>query len=323
MQTDQKEQAEVTRSEDAPVIIYGSVRAGTTMFRLMLGAHPDLAEIGENRYLVDCLQQPVGDDLRYDMEQLDMDRVFQMRGLSRQQGQDGADLVASVVEQLRAGRGGPAVLTFHADIAVVDRLFPNARYIHIYRDPRDVANSVTGFGWSGNVYYGADFWLASEQSWEDFKDRIDPGKRLELRYEDLVLDPHEKLRRVCDFLAIPFTEAMLGYNERSNYAKPDKALLTRWKTKLTERQIALVENRCGALMEKRGYSRHIDPPLHLGSLGRKYLALDNKLRKMAATISFYGVQDYTAEKLYRLPMFKNRHADLTRRMHEKVNQSLK
>jgi hypothetical protein len=313
----------VTQKNEGPIIIYGSVRAGTTMFRLMVGAHPELVEIGENRYLIDCLEKGVTDGIRYDVGRLEQDRVFNLRSLTREAGLNGPELVTSIMGQLRNGREGPIVLTFHADIKIIERLFPDARYIHICRDPRDVAKSVTGFGWSGNVYYGADFWLASEVSWETFASTADPKRFLEIRYEDLVLEPESHLRRVCDFLGIGFDEAMLEYSKTSTYSKPDPKLLQRWRTSLTRRQIALVEYKCGALMEKRGYSRDCEARQTPGPLEKGFLAVDNKARKVASAISFFGLRDYFLEKLYRLRPFRGLHAEQMRRMHETVNRSLK
>jgi hypothetical protein len=38
---------------------------------------------------------------------------------------------------------------------------------------------------------------------------------LELRFEDLVLDTEAALRRVCDFIELPWDQVMLAYHERA------------------------------------------------------------------------------------------------------------
>jgi hypothetical protein len=76
-------------------------------------------------------------------------------------------------------------------------------------------------------------------------------------------------------------------------------------------------------MVKRGYSREFPTEQRTGVMKRGFLAVDNKVRKVAADISFFGFQDYSLEKLYRLPFFRKRYATLMRRMQDTVNKSLK
>lgn len=64
------------------VIVFGALRAGTTMLRLMLNGHPDLACIGENDYLVDALEKDENGTLRLDRAALAEARIFQSSGLS-------------------------------------------------------------------------------------------------------------------------------------------------------------------------------------------------------------------------------------------------
>lgn len=302
------------------------------MFRLMLSVHPDLVEIGENRYMVDGLKNrhASGPDLSYDINRLQRDRVFRMRELTCPPGLDGLDLLQDFVTQLRTHRAqgqdsadAPSVLTFHSDIETLEKLFPGARYLHIYRDPRDVANSCTRFGWSGNVHYGADFWLACEEGWAAYKPRLDPDRYTQIRYEDLVMAPEVELRRICEFLDLPFSETMMEYAKGSTYDEPDPNMVYQWKRKMTPTQIALVERRCGHLMEELGYERAAPDVAPLSAPARAFWALDNKLRKVAAAISFYGLRDYGLEKLYRLPGFTAQRNAVRVRMQNTMNQSLK
>ncbi|MEO1283260.1 MAG: sulfotransferase [Pseudomonadota bacterium] len=313
----------MAQSFQAPIIIYGSVRSGTTMFRLMLSAHPDLVEIGENQYMIDGLKDPEAAQLFYDTHWLEHERVFRMRGLTCAPDLDGEAMLEDFLTQLREGREGPLVITFHADIAVLERLFPDARYIHIYRDPRDVANSATRFGWSGNVYYGSDFWLDAEASWADIEPELDPSRYTQLRYEDLVMNARGELARICEFLELEFTDEMFGYAKTSTYDTPDPNLTFQWKRKLTPQQTALVERRCGPLMDKLGYERAHPDVKPFGPLGRAYWAAHNKIGKVSAAISFYGLRDYALEKLYRLPGFQTRHQAVLLSMQDTMNRSLK
>jgi len=313
----------MTQSSQSPIILYGSVRAGTTMFRLMLGAHPGLVEVGENQFLIDGLRDPYADTLSYDTHWLNLERVFRMRGLTCPDGLDGPELLNDFMHQLREGREGPAVITMHADIAVLERLFPNARYIHIYRDPRDVATSATRFGWSGNVHYGADFWLHAEDSWAAAKPTLDPSRYAEVRFEDLVMNAPAELERLCGFLGLEYTDEMFGYADKSTYDKPDPKLTYQWKRKLTPTQIALVERRCRHLMEGLGYELAYPDAKPLSAPEKMFWAIDNKLRKVMAAVKFYGLRDYGLEKVYRLPGFEDKRTAVHLSMQDTMNRSLK
>jgi hypothetical protein len=93
------------------------------------------------------------------------------------------------------------------DMPILKRTFPEARFLQIVRDPRDRALSVRN-AWGGNIY------LVSENWRRGVKKAGALGKRLgrdylRVRYEDLLLETHNVIDRICDFLEIPFSESML------------------------------------------------------------------------------------------------------------------
>jgi len=87
--------------------------------------------------------------------------------------------------------------------------FPDARFIHLVRDPRAVAASLIRSNvHRSTAYYAArrwrmdvDFGLAFEKS--------APETVLRLAYEELVAGPENTLRRVCQFCGLEFDPTML------------------------------------------------------------------------------------------------------------------
>jgi hypothetical protein len=69
----------------------------------------------------------------------------------------------------------------------------------------------------------------------------------------LITDHVEELTRLCEFIGVPYHEAMLRYPEVSTYEYPDQSLVMQWRNKLTEWEIQLVESRVGNMLVERGY----------------------------------------------------------------------
>ena len=144
--------------------------------------------------------------------------------------------------------------SIHSHFDELPAIWPNAKYIHLLRDPRDVARSCIGMGWVGNVWYGADYWTAPEKRWIALTKKVNPESLLEVRYEDLVCKPEEVLTEICSFLGIEYSEEMLKIDRTSTYARPDASFSEQWRTKLSLREVELVEIKCKELMIKQGYA---------------------------------------------------------------------
>ena len=101
------------------------------------------------------------------------------------------------------------------ELDTIRRVLPEARFVHIIRDGRDVALSLRGMWFSPGreVEAQASHWLECVRAAR----RAGLGRTdyVEVRYEDLVLDPRETLRRVCAHIALPFDDHMLSYYRRT------------------------------------------------------------------------------------------------------------
>ncbi|WP_345970040.1 sulfotransferase [Sulfurimonas sp. HSL1-6] len=88
------------------------------------------------------------------------------------------------------------------------QVFPDAKFIHIVRDPYDVVASYVASGIYKNHTDAARRWVRSVQMAEKFKSKY-PGNLHEIYYETLVENPEKEIRRVCAFLDVPFEKTML------------------------------------------------------------------------------------------------------------------
>lgn len=302
-----------------PVFIYGALRSGTTMFRLMLDQHPKIANPGEVDFLFDHLlpsnMHPSG--WRYDRPALLQNRIFLAQELTLDPDLDGLDLLEDMIRQMcaRLRKGQVLTLNIHRNLRLVNWIYPDARLIHVLRDPRDVARSSVAMGWAHHLYHAVGHWIEVESDWDCVAPWLVPQQVLTLRYEQLVQTPKEDLRRVCGFLGLPWDGAMLRYAETSTYDAPDASLIAQWKTRCDPDQIALLEGRAGTLVTARGYAvtgRARRPSL----VERGGMGLSEKLHLWLHGARVYGAGTFLAEKLTRLARLQGPHGRLRLRMNQ-------
>lgn len=260
--------------------LVGAERSGTTLLRLMLDGHPDLAFRYEFELAVDL----VGDDGSWP----DLETYYEFLRTFRwvdppphvDRSLDYPALVRSFLEQKRRGDGKPRVgAAVHRHFDRLLHIWPDARFVHLVRDPRDVARSCLGMGWAGNVWSGVSLWCEAERLWERVRAGLPRERYLEVRYEDLVVDCRAELRRICAFLGLEYDDAMLDYPRRSIYRAPDPSLAEQWRTKLSEREIQLVEARTRGMLVPRGYEPSGLPPIDPSPLEQLALRVHSRAER--------------------------------------------
>jgi len=144
-------------------------------------------------------------------------------------------------------------------------MLPEARVVHIVRDPRDVAVGMRDV-WNTPPTSAAVRWLIDQRRQQDLESLVSPQRFVTVRYEDLVAQPEAQLRRVCDVLAIGFTPDVLehhrrtqtGFAEHETHKRQTMQPVTtsrigRYRRSLSPTAIAAIERVCGTQMERLGY----------------------------------------------------------------------
>ena len=114
---------------------------------------------------------------------------------------------------------------------------PNAKYIHLVRDVRDVANSYLDI--EKNNYegkYAPNLETSAEEiagKWMENNERLlsylGDKPTLVVRYEDLLIRPETELKRVALFLGLSYDERMSRFYNHND--EPQEML--HWKQKKT------------------------------------------------------------------------------------------
>ena len=155
----------------------------------------------------------------------------------------------------------------------VKRDIPNALFVHIIRDGRDIALSLKKMGGFRPLPWDrtkTESLVATSLYWEwmvhqgrAHGSRF-PADYIEIRYEDLIINPHETLGKLGGFL-----EHNLDYDQiqraglgrlsetnssfREEGAKEKLNPLGRWKERLTGAEVAAIEETVGECLQENGY----------------------------------------------------------------------
>ncbi|HKJ32448.1 MAG TPA: sulfotransferase, partial [Balneolales bacterium] len=89
-------------------------------------------------------------------------------------------------------------------------MLPEAKLVHIYRDPRDVTASYMQQTWApSSPIEAAKFYKGIMDRWEIVKKELPPDVYLEISLDKLVQDSESILHKVADFYGIPWDQSLL------------------------------------------------------------------------------------------------------------------
>jgi hypothetical protein len=287
---------------DGPFFIVGAVRSGTTLLRLMVGHHPEICRCREMEYLTAPIAGgrpfPSPDEYR---RFLATDRGFAGSGLSLTPGLEFMEQARAFLGRLQAEEGKPLIgATVHNHFDELARIWPNARYIRLMRDPRDVALSCVKIGFTGSPWIGAQIWADAVENWSRLKELVPEERRLELRFEDLVADPERELERLCRFLGVQYVPEMQEIDRDTTYSRPGPRVARSWRDSASAYEIALVEARIGPdRILAAGYELSDVPPRPIDALGRLRIRTEDLYTRARFRTRRYGVGLWAAGVLSR------------------------
>jgi hypothetical protein len=223
-------------TESNPVFVSGANRSGTTLMYALLASHPNLSMVRRTdmwRYFYgrfgdlhqkENFERCLDAMLRYKrIVNLEPDPERIRREFW--QGEPGYGRLFALIHQHHAERAGKlrwGDKSLHTEkyAGQVFAEFPQAKIIHMIRDPRDRYGSVLKRLKASSKRIGVDTikWLASARVAQRQARRY-PDRFLIVRYETLAQQPEETLRRVCDFIGEPFMPEMLTMAGAPRYFK--------------------------------------------------------------------------------------------------------
>jgi len=283
-----------------PIIIVGTGRCGSTVFHRLLATHPQLMWLSGfslryptrptwNKWAVGAMGNPLlrrlfGERIRpgecyrfWDTYAYGFSEPC--RDLVR------TDVTARVKKRVRgaiqpmltpARNRFLAKITGWPRIGFLNEIFEDAKFIHIIRDGRAVANSLLHVSfWRG--WYGPQGWRAGllsaedQATWESYdrsfvalaglewriqmraidaaRERLDPKLFYEVKYEDFCRQPLETYRQVLEFAELPESAEL----ERQVKAASIESTSQRWRDDLTPGQQAILDDLLREDLRRYGY----------------------------------------------------------------------
>jgi len=261
-----------------PIFIGGAGRSGTTLLRVILDSHSRIACGPELKVIPPIAQLWADFQTTYApylaesrISETDVDRAFRV-------------LIASLLASMRRESGKARIAEKTPNNVFffrhLHRMFPNATYIHMVRDGRDVVASLLTMDWRGpdgepleyttDARLAARYWANSIVAARQFAHHTQGRSRYcELRYEDLIAQPEPCLRALFEFLGEPWEPAVLSFHEREHALGIESSAdavtrpifhtsVGRWRTQLSAEQRQAVKEEAGNVLLELRYCDNLD-----------------------------------------------------------------
>ena len=274
-----------------PVFIVGAPRSGTTLLQYILRSHPALSlPTGESHFFIPLIRREAEfgnltklENVKHVLQAMyaqsaeflmtDLHGLkFDIGRLAEEFVQEGRhtmkDLIAGLFEKNAAGEGksrwGDKTPYYVLHMPKLINWWPNAQFIHIVRDGRDVALSLFDRRHDFrvyNTYFAAKYWEQYVEIGREQGQKLPTGHYLEIRYEDILSDQAGSLERICHFLHEEYSDSLLEFKKAGIAGKTpllqkpvQKDNQDKWRTAMTAGQIELFESAAGESLNKFGYA---------------------------------------------------------------------
>jgi hypothetical protein len=270
----------------APVFVLGSPRSGTTLLYDMLlsagGFAVYLAESNVFNLLIprfgDLSNQATRERLR---DAWLNSRLFRASGLEAQsirsrleECRNGGEFLRTVMQEICSTQGMPRWAENSPEgmlyLPLIKQLIPDALFVHIIRDGRDVATSlgklryVRAFPWEdrhGLLGCGL-YWEWMVEHGRNFA-RTVPSDYMEVRFEQLLARPQETLDQIGAFIGQQLDYEVIQQVAYGSVKKPNTSFrqeapvdfnpVGRWRKSFSEEQLLRFERLVGKTLSELGY----------------------------------------------------------------------
>ncbi len=311
-----------------PVFVVGAPRSGTTFLTRLLNQYFDVHVARDGGTILRFHSLTAPDHRIPDRKTLETvvnalfsDYFFKKRFLERGltltpeevlaqfSGQTYADLIHFIMMEMARQHGkrrwGNKRPSYALHITELAQIFPEARFLHIVRDGRDVAYSMRrakSSAFERNWYFAIKDWAHHVTVARNQGQQLPDGRYLEIFYEALMQDPVQVMQQIIPFLGdTNENESRLERYETEIRQLIKPGNFEKWKREIPPSAIRIMERAAGPTLQAFGYplmfpevaGTDVLPPQKM------IFAVDNMVRKMFSSTARKAFQ-------YRLEWLKTR-----------------
>ncbi len=270
-----------------PFFIIGSGRSGTTLLRMILCSHSKITIPPETWYIIPLVKElPINKML----DRLQISRAIDIvtshyrwpdMGISTKE-------LISKINDLKVlflkdilniiydshlklhgkSRWGDKTPPYIQIVPELNALYPDAKFIHLIRDGRDVTKSFHDKRWFGPfLHKNVKEWKSSINISATYKNKEYSNRIIEIKYENLVTNIEDVVRKICLFIDESFEPQMLQWrkNIKDNvplreidihnklFRPPRHSDLYRWQRELNKKEIFIIEAHLKRELNVAGY----------------------------------------------------------------------
>lgn len=265
----------------SPIFIVGIGRSGTSLLQSMLNAHPDVCFIPETQFLrkyvftnqkwtsKDEIIELLSSDENLSRTGLDVSELITISDSFFDAYQNMLKTYLSTKDKKIIGDKDPRNIDF---LTKIHHHYPSAKVIHLVRDPRDVVLSRTKAAWSQHWPFFLHVFLYNAQILRGAKlgKKLFKQNYIELKYEDLIQDAENSLKKTMKHLELEYHEDMLSFSKSAaelvskremQWKKETLGPLLKnnsgkWLNKFSNYQIGLIQKLSKKAITKYSYKNH-------------------------------------------------------------------
>jgi Flp pilus assembly protein TadD len=232
-----------------PVLIVGMPRSGTSLMEQIIASHPKGSGAGELTFWTGLVRE----------HEAQLRQGLPDEAVKRQAADAYLRLLQShSSEALRIVDKAPANTEY---LGIIHSVFPQARIIHMSRDPIDTCLSCYFQHFSSALSFSFDldalahYYRQFHRLMAHWRSVLPAGAILDVPYEALVTDQEKWTRRVIEFLELDWDERCLNFQDTQRAV----ATASTWQVRQKMHQ--------GSVQRWRRYRKHIGPLRELEKLG--------------------------------------------------------
>ncbi len=210
---------------DRPIFILGMPRSGTTLVEQMLASHPRVFGAGELLHMFDLVSAGhAGARFPFDIASLSGEQLRRFGSLYVERLPALASPADRITDKLPAN---------FSIAGLIHLALPNARIIHVRRDPMDTCFSCYANLFSRGLEFTYDLgelgrhYRAYESLMDHWRRVLPGGAMLEVQYEDLVADFEAQARRIVDYCGLAWDARCLAFHETQRAVRTASAAQVR------------------------------------------------------------------------------------------------